>query len=242
MMTISGSFGPTTGPSIVLVHGAWVGEWSWRPVLDLLSASGHRVHAVSLTGHGARRHQGGPHVTLSDHVDDVVAVIETFDLHSVILVGHSYGGRVITKAYPRVASRIDAMVYLDAHSPVIAEDPPPTPERLAAAEANGGMLPFADYLPSVELLGSQAAVDWFVERAAPQSFGCLTEPWLTDLPTELAKTFVFALDNEPSRFRDYAEACRTRSDWDYHELVGTHWLMVSHPQEVAAIIVGAAGS
>lgn len=226
----------------MLVHGAWVGEWSWRPVLDLLVAAGNDVHAVSLTGHGTRRHQGGPHVTLSDHVDDVVAVIETLDLSSVTLVGHSYGGRVITKAHSRLASRIAAVVYLDAHTPVITEDPPPSPERVAAAEANEGMVPFTEYWPSVELLGSQAEVDWFMERAAPQSFGCLTEPWLAELPTELAKTFIFALDNEPSRFRPYAEACRSRSDWDYHELSGNHWLMVSHPHEVAAIITGAAGS
>lgn len=224
----------------MLVHGAWVGEWSWLPVSDRLASSGRPVHAVSLTGHGARRHQGGPHVSIADHVDDVAGLIETLDLREVTLVGHSYGGRVITKAFERLQERLAAMVYLDAHTPVIAEDPPMPPERTAAAEANAGMLPFVDYQPTVDLLGSQEAVDWFLERTVSQSFACLTQPWLAELPADLPKTFIYARGDEPSRFDIYADICRAHPDWYYRELEGTHWLMFSHPDEVAAIILEAA--
>ena len=71
----------------MLVHGAWVGEWSWEPLIPRLT--GRRTIAVSLTGHGTRRHHGGPHVTLQDHVDDLVAVFDTHDLMSATLVAHS---------------------------------------------------------------------------------------------------------------------------------------------------------
>lgn len=224
--------------AIVLVHGAWVGEWSWLPVVDRLRASGRPVHAVSLTGHGARSHESGPHVGLVDHVDDVVGVIETFDLVDVTLVGHSYGGRVITKVWERTADRIAALVYVDAHTPV-GGDPGQPPERIAAAEASGGMLPFSGYDPDPALVGGEAGVAWFVARTMPQSFRCFTDPWLVELPPDLPKTFVYATADVPSRFTGYADVLRDDPTWRYHELAGPHWLMMSHPDELSRIIVDA---
>lgn len=223
--------------AIVLVHGAWVGEWSWAPVLPGLTASGRPVHAVSLTGHGARRHQSGPHVNLGTHVDDVVSHIENHDLTNVTLVGHSYGGRVITKVWERLAHRIQRLVFLDAHTPVGVEAPQ-TPDRIAAAEEAGGMLDFQSrYDPDPAIVGGPGGVDWFHQRVMPQSFACLTDDWMLPLPDELPKSFIYASADEPSRFADYAAICRDNPAWDYHELPGTHFLMMTHPAEVIRIIL-----
>jgi len=224
--------------AIVLVHGAWVGEWSWQPVIEPLRASGRPVHAVSLTGHGARRHESGPHVDLSTHVNDVVTLIETHDLVGITLVGHSYGGRVVTRVAPLVADRLAALVFLDAHAPVAA-DPGQGPERVASAAANGGMLPFTGYHPDPDLVGGAEGVEWFLERTMPQSFACLSEAWQTDLPDVARKTFVYAAENRPSRFLQYAEFCRADPAWTYHELDGPHFLMMSHPTEVTRFILDA---
>ncbi len=222
----------------MLVHGAWVGEWSWLPIQTQLQASGRPVHAVSLTGHGARQHQSGPEVTLATHIADVVKLVETLDLQGVTLVGHSYGGRVITGAMTDLADRVDALVYLDAHAPV-TDDPGQPTARVEAAEANGGMLPFArEYSPDPALLGDDG-VEWFLARVMPQSFACLTAPWVVPLPQGVRKTFVFAAGYEPTRFAHYAEICRHQPDWSYHELDGPHFLMMSHPDEVASIILDA---
>jgi pimeloyl-ACP methyl ester carboxylesterase len=221
--------------AIVLVHGAWVGEWSWLPVLPLLTASARAVHAVSLAGHGARRRELGPHLTLDDHVADVVGVIETHDLFDVTLVGHSYGGRVINLAYACVPERVARMVFLDAHAP-LAADTGQTPERVAEAAANGGMLPFHGYDPDPADVGGPEGVAWFMERVVPQSFatfGSLGPP----LPDSLAKTYVAATGYSPSRFTHYAEAAAANRAWDYVELPASHWLMFSHPNEVAEIIL-----
>ena len=147
--------------AIVLVHGAWVGEWSWSPLLPLLAASGRSVHAVSLTGHGVRRRELGPHITLEDHVADVVAVVETFDLVDITLVGHSYGGRVINLAYNEIPDRVARMVFLDAHAP-LAPDTGQTPQRLAEAQINDGMLPFQGYDPDPAEVGGPEGVAWFM--------------------------------------------------------------------------------
>ena len=221
--------------AIVLVHGAWVGEWSWSPVLPLLAASGRTVHAVSLAGHGARRRELGPHLTLDDHVADVCGVIETHDLVDITLVGHSYGGRVINLVYARLPDRVARMVFLDAHAP-LAPDTGQTPERLAEAAASGGMLPFQGYDPDPAEVGGADGVAWFMERVVPQSFAtfaALGPP----LPDALPKTYVAATGYSPTRFAHYAEAASANPDWDYVELPGSHWLMFSHPNEVAEIIL-----
>lgn len=222
--------------AIVLVHGAWVGEWSFTPILPLLEASGRPVHCVSLTGHGARRHESGPHVTLDHHVADVVGVVDTLDLVDITLVGHSYGGRVITAAYPRVAHRVARLVYLDAHAP-IAPDTSQSAERVAQAEANGGMLPFEIYDPDPAEVGGEEGKAWFMERIMPQSFATFTAPLGPQLPDHVAKTYVFATKDLPSRFERYAAAAREHPAWDYAELPASHWLMFSHPAEVADIIL-----
>lgn len=225
---------------IVLVHGAWVGEWSWLPVLPRLQASGRTVHNVSLTGQGARRHQAGNHLHLVDHVDDVTGVIETFDLYQVTLVGHSYGGRVITGVADRVPERLAAMVYLDAHAP-IAPDPGQTADRLAAAAANDGMLPFGGYDLDPEFLGGPEGVAWCMERLVDHPMACFTDPWVVELPSHVTKTYVYAASPEPTKFSAYSAAAEADPSWNHRELEGPHFLMYTHPDEVAAIVLGADG-
>ena len=61
--------------------------------------------------------QGGDSISLSTHIDDVVNEIKWKDLERVVLVGHSYGGMVITGVVERMRERIAAIVYLDAFLP-----------------------------------------------------------------------------------------------------------------------------
>lgn len=222
--------------AIVLVHGAWVGEWSWTPILPLLAAAGRPVVNVSLTGHGVRAHQSGPHVTQADHVEDVVATITTLDLERVTLVGHSYGGRVISAVSHRVADRLERLVFLDAHAPT-APDSGQTPERVAEAEAMGGMLPFSGYDPDPAEVGGAAGLAWFLARVRPQSFATFMEPMPSSLPDGVRRTYVFATGYAPTRFAGYAAGARADPTWEYAELPGSHWLMFSHPDEVADIIL-----
>jgi pimeloyl-ACP methyl ester carboxylesterase len=101
----------------VLVHGAWAGAWAWLRVADRLTARGHRVFAPALSGLGERSHLAHLAIELSTHVDDVVNEIRWKDLDGVVLVGHSYGGIVITGVAERVYERIASIVYVDAFIP-----------------------------------------------------------------------------------------------------------------------------
>jgi pimeloyl-ACP methyl ester carboxylesterase len=82
-----------------------------------LRQAGHEVYTPTLTGLGERRHLLSPRVDLEMHIADVVGVLTFEDLHNVILVGHSYGGMVITGVADRALDRIKELAYLDAAHP-----------------------------------------------------------------------------------------------------------------------------
>jgi hypothetical protein len=143
---------------------------------------------------------------------------------------------VITPVYHRLADRIARMVFLDAHAP-LAPDTGQTAERIAEAEANGGMLPFEGYDPDPAEVGGAQGVAWFVDRVMPQSFATFSEPLGPPLPDGLPKTYVFASGYSPTRFAQYAAAAAADPAWEYIALPASHWLMFSHPAEVAEIIL-----
>lgn len=111
-------FSPVTwADTYVLVHGAWGGGWTYKALDEQLSAQGHTVYRPTLTGLGEREHLSSPDITLETHIEDVINLILYEDLHEVTLLGHSYGGMVITGVADRIPGRIRRMVYLDAVVP-----------------------------------------------------------------------------------------------------------------------------
>ncbi|MBC7587009.1 MAG: alpha/beta hydrolase [Chitinophagaceae bacterium] len=125
----------------VIVHGAWGGAWDWKKVDSLLSATGNKVYRVTLTGLGEKYHLANAKIGLYTHIYDVVNTILFEDLHNVVLVGHSYGGMVITGVADSLSSRIKRLVYIDALLPnngenVISAKGAGVSERLKQMSAN----------------------------------------------------------------------------------------------------------
>lgn len=103
--------------TFVLVHGGGHGGWCYFKVARLLRSAGHDVYTPTLTGLGERKHLLSTETNLSTHITDIVNVLLYEDLREVILVGHSYGGMVITGVADQAADRIRELVYLDAAHP-----------------------------------------------------------------------------------------------------------------------------
>ncbi|HEY6925052.1 MAG TPA: alpha/beta fold hydrolase [Steroidobacteraceae bacterium] len=103
--------------TFVLVHGAWHGGWCWQKVIPFLEAAGHVVYAPTLTGLAERASELSPDVGLDTHIQDVTVLLQEKNLYGVILVGHSYGGMVITGVVDAVPERIAHLVYLDTFVP-----------------------------------------------------------------------------------------------------------------------------
>ncbi|WP_028933366.1 alpha/beta fold hydrolase [Pseudonocardia spinosispora] len=127
--------------TFVLIHGAWHGGWTWRPVAEHLRAAGHRVLTPTLPG--LADGDDPTELSLSDVVNAVVELFEREDLRDVTLVGHSWGGYVITGAAPRLADRLTKLVYYSAFVPAAGrglQDEVPDEHRQlfqATAEASG---------------------------------------------------------------------------------------------------------
>ncbi|WP_369046798.1 alpha/beta fold hydrolase [Sinomonas sp. P10A9] len=125
---------PDTAETFVLVHGAWHGGWGWRPAAARLEAAGHAVHAPTSPGLAPGDDPTG--VGLADAVDALVAYVERHDLRNVALVGHSWGGFLLSAAAPRLADRIVRLVYINAFVPLAGESMVSLiPERAAAMYA-----------------------------------------------------------------------------------------------------------
>ena len=103
--------------TFVLVHGGGHGGWCYAKVKRRLEAAGHGVFAPSLTGLAERSHLLSPDIDLDVHIADVVSLLHHWDLRDVVLVGHSYGGMVITGVADRSPDRVGKLVYLDAANP-----------------------------------------------------------------------------------------------------------------------------
>lgn len=125
----------------VMIPGAWHGGWAWRPVAQHLRAAGHRVLTPTLPGLADGDDPAGR--SLGDCVDFVVDLVERQALQDVVLVGHSWGGYVITGAAPRLGSRLRRLVYWSAFVPAegrsLMDEVPPEYVGLftSLAEASG---------------------------------------------------------------------------------------------------------
>jgi pimeloyl-ACP methyl ester carboxylesterase len=98
--------------TFVLIPGAWHSSACWQRVIPLLEAQGHRVIAPELLGMGSD-HTPLSQIKLISWVDQVVGIIQQ-QQETVILVGHSRGGIIISAVAQRVPEKIKLLVYLTA--------------------------------------------------------------------------------------------------------------------------------
>jgi pimeloyl-ACP methyl ester carboxylesterase len=254
------------GPPIVLVAGACLGGWAWRDVAARLRERGYEVHPVTLTGLGERVHLARPDVDLETHIADVVNLLDDEDLHDAVLVGHSYGGTVVTGIADRRPERLGALVYLDS-SPlpdgvaVVDALPPDGRERQQRdvdERGDGWRWPVPDR-PTLETgaYGSAAGLTdehfaAIAERGTPQPYATMTSPLrLTRAePPPLRRVMVVCtaggltadLIRALIEQGDPRAAAMTGLDWELHELDTGHWAMFSAPAATAELIARIAAS
>ena len=111
----------------VLVAGAWLGAWCWQDVTRALRVHGNDVYTVTLTGLGERVHLARPETDLETHIADVVNLLDDEDLADVTLVGHSYGGTLVTGVANRRPERLARLELPTGHWPMFS-----APNDLAA--------------------------------------------------------------------------------------------------------------
>ena len=229
--------------TFLLVHGAWHGGWCWRPVAERLRKAGHEVFAPSLTGLGERRHLHNRNIDLEVHIEDVVQLIEMEDLNDIVLVGHSYGGMVVTGVADRLAPRIARLVYLDAFVPENGKCllDYTVPERAARMRHEGERTGFVTP-PPMGLWGLKAPehLDFVGPREVRHPYATMSQPIRLENFAEWAqipKTFVYCSDPATGSFDQFAARYREAPNWRFRELKTGHAAMMLVPDEVTQILL-----
>jgi pimeloyl-ACP methyl ester carboxylesterase len=226
--------------TFVLVHGAWHGGWCWQRVAPALRRAGHEVYAPSLTGLGERRHLGGPQVNLDTHIEDVAGLIEMEGLAQVILLGHSYGGMVVTGVADRMAGRIAHLIYLDAFVPENGRCllDYAVPERAARmreeGERTGAVSP-----PPMSLWGLSQPQDLaFVEpREVPHPYATMCQKIRLTGQVQVPRTFIYCSAPATGSFDQFAAKYRNDPAWSFHELKTGHDAMLLMPLALTQILL-----
>ena len=232
--------------AIVLVHGAWHGGWCYRRVADLLRGSGHRVYTPTLTGLGERSHLLSRSINLSTHITDIANGILWEDLRQIILVGHSYGGMVVTGVADAMTDRISALVYLDAFLPTAGKSfHDIVPAELAHAQvqsASAGNGLSVPSIPAAAFNVNETDRSWVDSLCTPHPLGTLTQPIeLTGSHARIGtKSYVLATQNPIQLFQGFARSMRDDRSCISYELPCGHDVMIDLPKQTADIIEQAA--
>lgn len=233
--TVQVAAGQEPLPTIVIVHGAWGGGWAFREVERLLRDDGFSVYRPTLTGQGERYHLATPEVDLETHITDVINVLEFEELENVVLVGHSYGGMVVTGVADRVPGRIRHLVYLDAFVPLDGESLADLAGDFMARLASSGATADSDFVNPVWVEpGSPPPKD------VPQSMKTFTQRiHLQGEPGRgLPVSYILTRDAPEAPDSFDSSAARARDlGWTLYELVADHNPQWSRPVELAALLV-----
>ncbi|MBW4438567.1 MAG: alpha/beta hydrolase [Pleurocapsa minor GSE-CHR-MK-17-07R] len=116
LLLMAGAASAQESTTVVLVHGAFQDESGWAPVASALEAQGYTVVTVAQPGRGLDDGTPLGEITLESYRDNVIAAVEAQG-QPVILVGHSFGGMVISAVAEAIPAQIQALVYLAAYLP-----------------------------------------------------------------------------------------------------------------------------
>ncbi|MEM7240908.1 MAG: alpha/beta fold hydrolase [Pseudomonadota bacterium] len=226
----------------VLVHGAWHGGWCWAALERELQAIGHQSFAPTLMGLGEKSHMLRADITPDDHVLDIVNFIKWRELKDVVLVGHSYGGTVITGVAGQIPSQISGMVYLDAFVPEesgVSLFGRANPNRMAKfqEQIDAGAIAIEPDLFDA-WTDDPKVKDWLHQQCTPHPVGCFQNGvTLTGRETEIAhKFYILAARNKPSAFGAEYEKVDGRADWKATKIQTKHNAMIEDPRGLATIL------
>lgn len=223
--------------NIVLVHGAWVDASGWKPVYDILTKEGFKVTMVQ-----------EPETSFPD---DVTAAKRVLDLQDgpTLLVGHSYGGSIITEA--GVHPNVVGLVYVAAHAPDVGEDESAlgkkTPSVLAKTEGAIKITPDKfTYLNPIQFpklfapdLPRERAE--FVARSQVLAAASIFTTPLTAAAWKMKPSWAVVAGNDQIINPDLERWYYARAKSHTTEIKGaSHSVYESHPKEVAAVITEAA--
>jgi pimeloyl-ACP methyl ester carboxylesterase len=228
--------------TFVLVHGAWHGGWCWRRVSDLLEKKGHKVFTPTMTGLGERSHLIDPKINLATHITDIINVIKWEGLKDIVLVGHSYGGVIISGVAEQAGETIGSIVFLDAFVPengdsIETKAPQPVRDAIAALVQKGEttMKPISAAFFQV----NEKDRAWVDRMCTPHPIAGLTDKiTITGARDRIAKrAYIRAKGYNSGPFDAAHEKAKATAGWRVYEMPCGHDAMVDMPDRLTEILI-----
>ncbi|HXP92591.1 MAG TPA: alpha/beta hydrolase [Candidatus Binatia bacterium] len=228
--------------TFVLVHGAWHGGWCWRRVADRLVARGHRVFAPTLTGLGERSHLADREIRLSTHIDDIVNLVRWERLDDIVLVGHSYGGIVISGVAEKIEKATRSIVFLDAFVPENGQTMRDVVPAASVARWNEHLSQDGRWITPIPAavfkVIDEADRAWVDNLCLPHPYATFVDPIALSGARDriLKKTYIRATIYDSPAFRASYDRLKRDPSWRVFEVESGHDVMVDAPDRLARIL------
>lgn len=227
--------------TFVLVPGAWLGSWVWSRLTPILREKGHSVYPVTLTGMGDRVHLADPAHGIDVAIQDVINVIEYEGLEDVVLVGHSFAGKVVAAVADRIPDRIKVIHYLDAARPEKIREPQGAfdPEEEFGKQPDGSFaIPLTE--STIDYIGEDVKGEdrqWLMSKASPWPMKLSRDPiTLSEKFDGVSSAYIFCTQaGDPV---DDILAGKYGKLWGpARTMESGHWPMITKPHELARLLI-----
>jgi len=228
----------------VLVPGAWLGAWAWRKVTPLLVEMGHEAYPVTLTGMGDRSHLASQNLTMETATQDVLNVMKYNGLDDVVMVGHSFAGKVAAAVADRAHDKVRKIVYVDALRPEMTTEPQGgfDPTREFGPSPQGGIgIPLTEEIVNrigKDVIGSNR--EWMMSLATPWPIVLAKDPiTLSKNYDKKKETYVFC-SQSGDPVDEIIAGKWGRLNGPYKVIDSGHWPMITRPRELADAMISLA--
>lgn len=238
-------------PVFLLVHGAGLGGWCWQRVELILRQNEFKVFCPTLTGLPQHLAQPNTAPTLKGYIQEIVNLITAENLKNIILVGHSFGGMVITGVADQALESISRLIYLDAAVPKNGDDfashIPGISKEDAARHRQAFIAMARDQLwidpidPRLAGVKDKADIKWTQQNSTPHP----VMTWLEKIDLKTPdkdmppRTYVLAV-HPPTDIMGYPAhglTAQHSQEWGYREIKCGHAMMIACPEETAKILL-----
>jgi pimeloyl-ACP methyl ester carboxylesterase len=200
------------------------------------------MYRPTYTGLGERAHLASADVDLETHITDIVNIIRFEDLHDVVLVGHSYGGMVMTGVADRVPDRVKAMIYVDAMVPEDGESVSSARWRRGGATSPATPPATTRSVMTTGQLGQLLYPGRYNVTQPPKTFSQPIRLTNADALSRIPVVYILTVDPgkraEDDAFYFSAQRARSRG-WTVWEMSSDHVPCVTHPAELTKLLEAA---